>query len=401
MKVQLDDGGRQHLRSLWDKYLLASLVNDIMLGEVADHLYIEHVDDKLIPREGEEASQDLIDELAVSGFGDSIREAVYRLYAERERLMPCSELTDRIDTDDLMDLIFDRLAAHIHYCPASLVTENPYYQAVSIHPASSGAIDLGLQHVIPFEFFQTYHAAYDRDNPFLYADIGFFTRDIGFPVLLENNQVWMSVVVSEIESMREPIEEAHGRVITYGLGLGYYAFMAARKPDVESVTVVELNPHVISLFKKEILPQFPERHKIHIIEDDALAFVKKQEDGAYDAAFSDFWSGFYDGVDLYLQFMPLTERFRKTKHSYWIESCFMEYFFRPVILHVLMEAGLGKKTARPEGRLDVRRMQERFARFLKKQPLQIETAEDLDRLFTNESVTGLMRAFAVDDALRS
>lgn len=89
----------------------------------------------------------------------------------------------------------------------------------------------------------------------------------------------MSVVLSEIESMKEPLERAAGKVITYGLGLGYYTFMASEKEDVESVTVVELNPHMISLFKKKLLPHFPHKEKVHIIEGDALVYIKSRKTG--------------------------------------------------------------------------------------------------------------------------
>lgn len=87
--------------------------------------------------------------------------------------------------------------------------------------------------------------------------------------------------------------------------------MASEKEEVESVTVVEMNRDVISLFKRNILPQFPNKEKIRIIEADAFAFIEKQEDGIYDTAFSDFWSGVDDGLDLYLRFMAKTARFAK------------------------------------------------------------------------------------------
>ena len=43
-----------------------------------------------------------------------------------------------------------------------------------------------------YEFFQSYHQTYDRDDPFFYAELGFFTDRVEFPVLLENGNVWMS-----------------------------------------------------------------------------------------------------------------------------------------------------------------------------------------------------------------
>ena len=122
---------------------------------------------------------------------------------------------------------------------------------------------------------------------------------------------------------------------------------------------------------------------------------RAQEDGCYDYAFSDFWGGYYDGVDLYMQFMPLTARFSRTKHSYWIESCFMEYFFRPVFMRLLMEKGLGQRVKLPERSREVRALQDEFFRYMETQPLSIESADDIDRLLTPEEVTRWMRQFAV------
>lgn len=406
MKIQRNEAIQNRIHELWLDFLLAGLVNDMMMGEVADHLYIEKIDNEESLLKASEMTppgepDPYIDEVTALGFGDTIRRAVTNLYEDPEGMKPFSELISYIDTDELMDLLFDAIAGHIHAYPSSFVTDNPYYHAISIPPASSGTIELALNNYLPYEFFQTYHARADEGNPFFYADLGFFRENIAFPVILENNNVWMSVVVSEIESMRKDIEEAHGHVITYGLGLGYYAFMAAEKPEVESVTVVELNPHVIRLFRENILPQFPHREKIHIIEGDALEFVKTQEDGEYDVAFSDFWGGFYDGLELYLAFMPLTARFQKTKHSYWIESCFMEYFFRPVLMKVFMEKGLGREEFIPEDHEEARRVEEKFEEFLLAKDITVEAPEDLDRLLTDESVTQLMREFAVNEMEKS
>ena len=158
---------------------------------------------------------------------------------------------------------------------------------------------------------------------------------------------------------------------------------------------VNKNPDVIRLFTESILPFFPHKEKIQIIEADALEFVEAQEDGAYDYAFSDFWGGYYDGVDLYMQFMPLTARFSRTKHSYWIESCFMEYSFRPVFMRLLMEKGLGQRVKLPERSREVRALQDEFFRYMETQPLSIASADDIDRLLTPEEVTRWMRQFAV------
>ena len=332
-------------------------------------------------------------------FGDVVEEAVTSLYENKEALLPYSDLTEAKDPSRLYDLMMETVMEQLTCQDRSTVKKNPYYERIHISSDKENCIALTTADYLPYEFFQTF-PRYKKENPFLYGEAGFFKERMTFPVILENNRVWMSVVPSEIRSMEKDIEAAKGKVITYGLGLGYYAFMASEKEEVESVTVVEMNRDVISLFKRNILPQFPNKEKIRIIEADAFAFIEKQKDGSYDTAFSDFWSGMDDGLDLYLRFMAKTARFAKTKHSYWIETCFMEYFFHPVLIRVLMEQITGKKIIMPEVSGRIRKVQNRFETYLKTKNDRITSPEELTLLFTNESMISLMRDFAIKDPMR-
>lgn len=75
--------------------------------------------------------------------------------------------------------------------------------------------------------------------------------------------------------MKEAVAEAHSNVLTFGLGLGYYAYMISEKNQVEQVTVVENNEDVIQLFQQYILPQFKHSPKITIIRADAFVMNNK------------------------------------------------------------------------------------------------------------------------------
>ena len=378
------------ISQLWMKYLLTITAGDIMLGEVADQLYVSDLDFKRLGRKGEE---NLLEAVIDTGFSDTIDDAVENLCSDPEGMPPYSELLQTFSPDDLWETLFQEIIAHAHYYDSSLVTQNPYYTHVHAPTVSSGAIELTTADYLGGEFFQTYHRGFSAKDPFGYADIGFFDGTVPFPVLMEKGNVWMSVVMSEIESMEEPIAAARGKVITYGLGLGYYAFMAAEKEEVESVTVVEMNPRVISLFEKYLLPQFPHKEKIHILQADALEFIDQQVDGEYEEAFSDFWGGVADGLELYMKFMPKTKRFHKTRHDYWIETCFLEYYFRPVMMKVLMEKGLGRKVQLPEVGRKEKYIQRRFEEFLWKWNYRIEKAEDLYRVLDTSFMISLMREF--------
>ena len=105
--------------------------------------------------------------------------------------------------------------------------------------------------------------------------IGFFRERFAYPAVEQDGREWMAVKPSEIETMRAPIEEATGRVVTFGLGLGYFAYMVSEKPDVTSLDIVERSEEAIALFERHILPQFPNKEKIRIIRSDAFGFLNE------------------------------------------------------------------------------------------------------------------------------
>lgn len=151
--------------------------------------------------------------------------------------------------------------------------------------------------------------------------LGFFTEAFRFPAVLENENEWMTLSPVDMDTCREAICRARGRVVTFGLGLGYFAFMAARKPEVESVTIVERSPDVIALFRDVLLPQFPEKEKIRIAEDDAFVFAEtKMRPLAFDFAFVDTWRDASDGYPMYRRMKPLEKLSPNTEFSYWIEG---------------------------------------------------------------------------------
>ena len=156
--------------------------------------------------------------------------------------------------------------------------------------------------------------------------IGFFEEKFEFPAVYENGREWMTVTPNEIETMKEPIAEAHGRVITLGLGLGYFTHQVSEKENVSSVTVIERDKNIISLFKEFILPQFEHRDKITIIEADAFEYLEKSDpEKNFDFMFADLWHDSSDGLGLYIRLKKLEKMQKREENSslirrYWIES---------------------------------------------------------------------------------
>ena len=162
-------------------------------------------------------------------------------------------------------------------------------------------------------------------NYALKMGIAAFDKDYIYPSISLYDQEWMSLNQHEIRTMETPIALARGKVLTLGLGLGYFAFMASNKEEVKEVHIVEMDLELIQLFNKYLLPLFPHKEKIHIHKADAYHFIDNINDNDYDYIFSDLWQDVSDGVISYLKLKKVFINFKKTSCSYWIEESILSY----------------------------------------------------------------------------
>ncbi|MDU2242903.1 MAG: hypothetical protein E7E23_20255 [Paenibacillus sp.] len=208
----------------------------------------------------------------------------------------------------------------IHQLDTGEYEQNPYYRNIRIPAVRIGGSELKYECYKPFEGFvfnDIQQTAEGRQIP----QVGFFPAEFKYPAVLEQGRVWMTVTPNEIETMKQPVAEASGRVLTFGLGLGYFAYMVAEKDDVDSVTIVEINEDVIRLFKQHLLPQFKQAHKIHVVHAEAFEFARTRlAQDPFDYVFTDLWHDVSDGIDLYLQMKQVESQHPGTKFSYWIEK---------------------------------------------------------------------------------
>lgn len=199
-------------------------------------------------------------------------------------------------------------------------TENPYYKNVRIPEIRDGRWELRR------ECYPAYRGMI-CDDMIIREDfteippLGFFPEDFYFPAVLEDGNEWMTLTPVDLDTSELAIKRAFGRVVTFGLGLGYYTYMVSMKPSVDSITVVEKSEEVIALFKKHILPQFPNKDKVRIICADAFEYAEGEmpaED--YDVAFVDTWRDASDGAPMYRRMKELEYLSPNTEFIYWIEN---------------------------------------------------------------------------------
>ena len=199
-------------------------------------------------------------------------------------------------------------------------TENPFYKNIKIPKTSVGNWDFGYQSYKPYEGF-IYRDLLKCADYTEIPQIGYFCKEFSFPTVYENGREWMAIKPNEIETMRLPVEKAKGRVLVYGLGIGYFAYMVSQKDNVDSVCIVEREQSVIDLFNAHILPQFPNKSKITVVKSDAFEYAEKEmKKGKFDYVFTDLWHDVSDGVDLYIKMKKYEGACTNSAFEYWIED---------------------------------------------------------------------------------
>jgi len=294
------------------------------------------------------------------------------------------------ETDAEAALAERLFAQHGQVYGADAFADDPYLSRVQFASKDLGRFGLSWAFYEPYQLL-TYDVSKWVPEHYLTAPcIAYFEKGFKFPCFFEGDDMWMSITPNEIVTMREPVERAQGRVLTLGCGMGYYAYLAARKPEVESVTVIELERDVIDLFEQVIRPNLDCADKINVVQADAYEHMKMLPDGLYDYVFADTWIG-AGSVDEYLRMRSCCAHLRTTQVDYWIEDAFLNTLLR--LVAYLIADGYGEAAGVPDPALDhvganLKRPFYRLRKMLS--DVQVETAEDVQRLMTHDFVLSLL-----------
>lgn len=246
-----------------------------------------------------------------------------------------------LNLDDQEDKYFyqTRILPAIKEIKISDYQDNYYRKKIKPEPYKGHGYELAYLTVKPYQCLPYDDIDIDKDYVEV-SRIGYFKEPFSYLAVMKDNVVWMSTDPNEINTMKQPISGAKGRVLTFGLGLGYFAIMCAKKEDVSSVTIIEKDPKIIEIFKKHILPTFEFKDKIHIIEADAIDYTRKNNlSDLYDYLFIDIWHNPEDGLPLYLKFKRLLKN-EKLVVSYWLEKSILA-MYRRCLLTIIEENMMG------------------------------------------------------------
>lgn len=247
----------------------------------------------------------------------------FSTYISKEMVREFSKSVDFDDREIIIYLIadmlkYDRYVVDNYLLPGlkeldnSVYENDLYYKNIKFGNIKRNKWSLKHHKYEPYELF-VYNDIFVDEKGRTVPQIGYFKKVYKYPVICENDREWMMVTPNEIETMKEPISNAFGNVLTFGLGLGYFAYMASLKENVKSITIVEKDKDAILLFEENILPQFENKSKIKIIQDDAFTFEYDSND--YDYVFVDIWHDPSDGVEAYKYFKEREKE--NVKYDYW------------------------------------------------------------------------------------
>ncbi len=281
--------------------------NDLILKKMSVFLNIEP----------DFITADIINELC-SEFDMEKRDAFSYILASAVGLDISESERDR----EIFELYFPMM---IRELDATEFESDPYFTSIAFEEQSIGKWELQYQSYKPYEAFACDDLIALPDGRIV-PQIAFFDREYKYPCVLERGREWMLITPNEINTMREPISRARGNVLTYGLGLGYFAFMCSQKSEVESITVVEKDESVIELFEKYIRPSIKYASKIKVVCADAYDFAENEAPKEnFDFVFADIWHDASDGVEAYKKFKALEHLMPEAEFAYWIEKTLKVY----------------------------------------------------------------------------
>ena len=265
-------------------------------------------------------------------------------------------------------------------------TKNLYYQTIKPKSFEDGKYKLEYLSYKPYQPFSLNDIEVDENDHYMErSPIAYFAEEMKYLALTYKGEVWMSIIPNEINTMNPCIAKAKGNVLVLGLGLGYYPFMISEKEEVKEITIVEIDSKIIDIFKKNLLPLFPYKEKIRIIQGDAIKYLDNCSQ--YDTIFADLWHSPIDGLPLYIQLKKKEHKFKNTIFQYWLEKSLIA-LYRRCLLTVYAEELEGYIEPDPDKELNKIINSIR----VKTKNVTINNYDDINKLISDESILRLIKS---------
>ena len=238
-----------------------------------------------------------------------------------------------IENSDAM--VKDDLEKQVKLLKSEEYYSNPFIKNLKFDKASNDAIRIEICQLKPMTMIARDTLIHTK-NKITIPRIGFFEEAINYPVSVNTkDQALSAITPREISAYQKVIDKAHGKVLNLGLGIGYFAYMASLKDDVEKITIVEPNQDLIELFKEHILPQFEHREKIELVNANYKEYLEELKDKTFDFCNNDI-TEYGTKLDLYLEIKKLCHKFKKMEVAFSFEDetgLFLFTYLFPALIH--------------------------------------------------------------------
>lgn len=270
-----------------------------------DNKMIYNVINNYLSKNRHEITKEQIDNVMKAGVSENYAYNLLLLnYLELDEEYLDKYLTQMVEKEDV-----DRYA------------NDPFLKRISnIKINNKSKIKLDFDYIDPYQLYESNSPVYYLDGR-AFPQLGYFDDELKYPVVDWYEKRLLRVSPFEINTMQWEIDNAKGKVLCAGLGLGYFAYMVSLKKDVESVTIVEKNKDIINLFNEYILPLFDNKEKIKIINDNPLKYLTNLKGKKnIDYLFIYPWDSPSRGKQEYKSYLELKNKFNDGVFSYWLED---------------------------------------------------------------------------------
>jgi hypothetical protein len=148
-------------------------------------------------------------------------------------------------------------------------------------------------------------------------------------LMADGGTTWMSCSPAELESVAPLYRAAVGDVVVMGLGLGVLLAAVKHKPGVRSVTVVEMDPRVVTLCEHLL-------DGVEVVIADARVWRPER---TFDVVLADIWPRFMDEA-IERDLVQIAGNVRASRYAAWsIEPCYFEWATATLGAHQARDPG--------------------------------------------------------------
>ncbi len=265
---------------------------------------------------------------------------------------------------------------------------SPYHQHVKIDHIEDDDITFLYEWISANQLFNASSIIYDEKRELNdWMQLRALDQPYQATVLKIKDDIWMLDVPGESNTMDPFAKKAKGDVLVFGLGIGYFVYMAMENPNVKSITVIEKDKKIIDLFMTHLYPQFPKDIELHVICEDAFNYFNHQQLKKYDYVFVDIYQSSDDGI---LIIEKLLEQYLPPLNlvDFWIESSCFEFI--PALIMFYFEAITYNKEI---GHQDpfYHRIMMKISQYFDKQDITIDNVDYLkDMMYDREVICKIL-----------